>query len=157
MAEIQTNTFQAGEMSQIFIEFIMMQTQNTAHCLGQMPDPRTGQAYVNIPMARVLIDQLSVIRAKTAGNLSAEEQKIIDSAVEEMEQAFQYVAARTEGFHPGESLAFDPEPGAPEAPAASAPPAAAAAPEPAPAPAAPEPAPPASEESRKRFTKSYGA
>jgi len=157
MAEIQTNQFQAGEMSQIFIEFIMMQTQNTAHCLGQMPDPRTGQAYVNIPMARVLIDQLAVIRAKTAGNLSAEEQKIIDSAVEEMEQAFQYVAARTEGFHPGESLAYDPEPEA--APAVSAPEAAAPAPEPAPAPAAPaEPTPPpAPEESRKRFTKSYGA
>lgn len=152
MAEIQTNQFQAGEMSQIFIEFIMMQTQNTAHCLGQMPDPRTGQAYVNIPMARVLIDQLSVIRSKTAGNLSAEEQKVIDSAVEEMEQAFQYVAARTEGFHPGESLAYDPEP---EATAATEPEATAAVPAPAPEPApAPAPAP---EESRKRFTKSYGA
>ena len=157
MAEIQTNTFQAGEMTQIFIEFIMMQTQNTAHCLGQMPDPKTGQAYVNIPMARVLIDQLSVIRSKTAGNLSAEEQKIIDSAVDEMEQAFQYVAARTEGFHPGESLAFDPEPGATEAPGAVVPEATAPTPEPTPAPAPPEPAPPAPEESRKRFTKSYGA
>ncbi len=157
MAEIQTNQFQAGEMTQIFIEFIMMQTQNTAHCLGQMPDPRTGQAYVNIPMARVLIDQLSVIRSKTAGNLSAEEQKIIDSAVEEMEAAFKYVADRTEGFHSGESLAYDPEPEA--APTASAPEAAAPAAEPAPAPAAPaEPTPPpAPEESRKRFTKSYGA
>lgn len=151
MAEVQTTT-EAGEMTQIFVEFVMMQTQNTAHCLGQVPDPRTGQAYVNIPMARMLIDQLMMIRAKMAGNLSPEEQKIIDSAIEEMEQAFHYVAARTEGFHPGESLAYDPEP---VAPPASAP---APAAEPTPAPPAAEPAStPPPEENRKRFTKSYGA
>ena len=149
MAEVQTTT-EAGEMTQLFVEFIMMQTQNTAHCLGQVPDPRTGQAYVNIPMARLLIDQLIMIRTKTAGNLSAEEQKIIDSAVEEMDQAFHYVAARTEGFHPGESLAYDPEPASP-APAAPAA-------EPTPTPPAAEPAAtPPPEESHKRFTKSYGA
>jgi hypothetical protein len=151
MAEVQTTT-EAGETTQLFVEFVMMQTQNTAHCLGQMPDPRTGQAYVNIPMARLLIDQLMMIRSKTAGNLSAEEQKIIDSAVQEMDQAFHYVAARTEGFHPGESLAYDPEP---VAPVASAP---APAAEPTPAPPAAEPAAtPPPEENRKRFTKSYGA
>jgi hypothetical protein len=166
MAEVQTTNTEAGEMTQIFIQFIMMQTQNTAHCLGQMPDPQTGRAYLNIPMARLLIDQLAVLRAKMEGNLTAEEQKIIDSALGDMEQAFEYVAARTEGFHPGESLVVDPEsapvlaaaPSVPElkpepvpAPAAPATPEAATA---APEPAAPAPAP---EESRKRFTKSYGA
>ena len=162
MAEVQTTNTEAGEITQIFIQFIMMQTQNTAHCLGQMPDPQTGRAYLNIPMARMLIDQLAVIQVKTAGNLTPEEQKIIDSALEDMEQAFEYVAARTEGFHPGESLVVDP---APEAEPATAPaPAAPAAPAPAPAPAAaapaeaaPAPAPAPPEESRKRFTKSYGA
>lgn len=166
MAEVQTTNTEAGEMTQIFVQFIMMQTQNTAHCLGQMPDPQTGKAYLNIPMARLLIDQLAVIRAKTAGNLSADEQKIIDSALADMEQAFEYVAARTEGFHPGESLAFDPEPEDLAPPAPAEPPTAAApvapptaqpaAPAPEPPPAAPTAAP-APEESRKRFTKSYGA
>lgn len=161
MAEVQTNTTESGEMTQILVQFIMMQTQNTAHCLGQMPDPQTGRAYLNIPMARLLIDQLAVLRAKMTGNLTEEEQRIIDSAINDMEGAFEYVAARTEGFHPGESLVVDPEPA--PAPAAEAIPAAAAAAAPAPTPAAapaPEPAPapaPAPEESRKRFTKSYGA
>jgi hypothetical protein len=158
MAEVQTTNTEAGEMTQIFIQFIMMQTQNTAHCLGQMPDPQTGKGYLNIPMARLLIDQLAVIRAKTAGNLTAEEQKIIDSALADMEQAFEYVAARTEGFHPGESLAYDPEPEGPaDGGPISATPAAAPTPE---APADPAPTPaaePPPEESRKRFTKSYGA
>ncbi len=97
-------------------------------------------------MARMFIDQLAVIRAKSAGNLSAEEQKVIDSALEQMELAFVHVASRTEGFHPGESLVSDPET-PPAAAAAEPPPQAAAAP-------APEPPP---EEGRKRFTKSYGA
>ena len=155
MAEVQTQT-DAGEMTQIFIEFVMMQAQNAALCLGQITDPRVGQSQVNIPLARMFIDQLAVIRAKTAGNLSADEQRVIDSALEQMELAFVHVVARTENFHPGESLAPDePPPAAPQAsvPAPEPTPAAAPAPAPAPAPASPPP----EEEGRKRFTKSYGA
>ena len=153
MAEVQTNT-QAGEMTQIFIEFVMMQAQNAALCLGQITDPRMGQPQVNIPLAKMFIDQLAVIRAKTAGNLSADEQKVIDSALEQMELAFVHVASRTEGFHDGESMAADAYAETPSAPpeiAPSSPPPPAAA-----APAA-EPAPAPPEEGRKRFTKSYGA
>lgn len=153
MAEVQTNT-QAGEMTQIFVEFVMMQAQNAALCLGQITDPRVGQPQVNIPLAKMFIDQLAVIRAKTAGNLSADEQRVIDSALEQMEMAFVHVASRTEGYHPGESLAPDldaPAPSAAPQDEPSAPQAAAPAPAPAPAP---EPPP---EEGRKRFTKSYGA
>jgi hypothetical protein len=153
MAEVQTNT-EAGEMTQIFVEFVMMQAQNAALCLGQITDPRVGQPQVNIPLAKMFIDQLAVIRAKTAGNLSSDEQRVIDSALEQMEMAFVHVASRTEGYHPGESLAPDldaPAPSAVPQEEPSAPQAAAPAPAPTPTP---EPPP---EEGRKRFTKSYGA
>ena len=150
MAEVQTQT-DAGEMTQIFVEFVMMQAQNAALCLGQVTDPRMGQPQVNIPLARMFIDQLAVIRSKTAGNLSLDEQKVIDSALEQMELAFVHVASRTEGFHPGESMAPEPE-----APPAAVPAASAPAPEPPAAAPAPTPEPPP-EEGRKRFTKSYGA
>ncbi len=146
MAELQTHT-EAGEMTQIFIEFVMMQAQNAALFLGQIPNPRGGQPEVNLPLAKMFIDQLAVIGAKTQGNLNPDEAKVLDNALTQLEAAFLDVASRTEGFHPGESLA---------------PPRAAAEPEPAPAapapqqaPAAPAPAP--EEEGRKRFTKSYGA
>jgi len=156
MAEVQTQT-EAGEMTQVFIEFVMMQAQNAALCLGQITDPRMGQPQVNIPLAKMFIDQLAVIRAKTAGNLSADEQKVIDSALDQMEQAFVHVVSRTEGFHPGESLAPDLDAPPPAAAETVAPEAAAPAPEAAPA-ASPAPAPePPPEEGRKRFTKSYGA
>ena len=145
MAEVQTHN-EAGEMTQIFIEFVMMQAQNAALFLGQIPNPRGGEPEVNLPLAKMFIDQLAVIAAKTHGNLNADEAKVLDSALTQLEAAFLDVASRTEGFHPGESLAPPPAPPTP-APAAIVPPDA--------PPAAPEPAP--VEEGRKRFTKSYGA
>jgi hypothetical protein len=149
MAEVTTHT-QAGEMTQIFIEFVMMQAQNAALFLGQIPNPRGGPVEVNLPLAKMFIDQLAVIAAKTQGNLTADEEKVLFSALEQLEAAFMQVAAHTEGFHPGESLAPPPA-GAAEAPKAEAP-----KPEAAPAASA-EPAPAPVEEGRKRFTKSYGA
>ena len=145
MAEVQTHN-EAGEMTQIFIEFVMMQAQNAALFLGQIPNPRGGEPEVNLPLAKMFIDQLAVISAKTHGNLNADEAKVLDSALAQLEAAFTDVASRTEGFHPGESLAPPREPAAP-----AAAPAPVAAPAPAPAPA------PVEEEGRKRFTKSYGA
>jgi len=146
MAEVQTHT-EAGEMTQIFIEFVMMQAQNAALFLGQIPNPRGGEPEVNLPLAKMFIDQLAVIGAKTQGNLNADEAKVLDSALSQLEAAFLDVASRTEGFHPGESLA-PPRQAAPSTP----PPAAITPPD---APPAPAPAP--EEEGRKRFTKSYGA
>jgi hypothetical protein len=155
MAEVQTSNTDAGEMAQIFIEFVMMQSQNTALCLGLINDPRYPQQPANIPMARLFIDQLAVIKAKTTGNLSADEQKVIDSALQEMELAFVHVVSRTEGYHPGESLAPELEPAPP---VSNTPVAEVEAPAPVPeTPAPAAPTPPAPEESRKRFSKSYGA
>ena len=146
MAEVQTHN-EAGEMTQIFIEFVMMQAQNAALFLGQIPNPRGEQPEVNLPLAKMFIDQLAVIAAKTQGNLNADEAKVLDSALTQLEGAFMEVASRTEGFHPGESLA--PPLPVPEAVAPT--PALIVPPD---APAAPAPV---EEEGRKRFTKSYGA
>ena len=136
-------------MTQIFIEFVMMQAQNAALFLGQIPNPRGGQPEVNLPLAKMFIDQLAVIAAKTQGNLSADEAKVLDSALSQLEAAFMDVASRTEGFHPGEALAPPVATPAASAPVLSPPVAPEAPTEPA---AAQEQA-----EGRKRFTKSYGA
>jgi hypothetical protein len=149
MAEVQPQT-EAGEMTQIFVEFVMMQAQNAALFLGQIPNPQGGQTEVNLPLAKMFIDQLAVIRAKTRGNLNRDEQRVIDSAVSQLEAAF-IEMVNTAGPDPsgmtrGSAIVSPaPEPQTP-APAASSilPPDAA------------PPAPP-EEEGRKRFTKSYGA
>ncbi|MEO8439447.1 MAG: DUF1844 domain-containing protein [Spartobacteria bacterium] len=144
MAEVQTTT-QSGEMTQRFIEFVMMQAQNAALFLGQIPNPQTGQAEVNLEVARMFIDQLAMIQEKTRGNLTTDEGTVLRNALSSLQMAF--VEASQAG-HPSAST-----PLAPEAEAESTPPAS----EERPAPSDAAPAPASETESKKKFSKSYGS
>jgi hypothetical protein len=88
MAEYQNTTVSSGEMTQRFIEFVMMQAQNAAFMLGQIPHPQTGKAEVNLDMAQLLIDQLAMIQNKTTGNLNSDESKILAGALSNLQMAF---------------------------------------------------------------------
>jgi len=145
MAEVQTNT-QSGELSQRFIEFVMMQAQNAALFLGQIPNPQTGQGEVNLELAKMFIDQLAMIQEKTRGNLTNEETAVLRNTLSNLQMAFVEVSQQSRGTAP----AAEPQP----APAPVDEPAATASSSEsgtAPAP------PPGDTESRKKFTKSYGA
>jgi hypothetical protein len=146
MAEVQTNT-QSGEMSQRFIEFVMMQAQNAALFLGQIPNPQTGKGEVNLELAKMFIDQLAMIQEKTRGNLTNEETAVLRNTLSNLQMAFVEVSRQVrEGTTEPEAAPESPEAEADE-------PAASPSPE-----KAEQPATPASEsESRKKFTKSYGA
>jgi hypothetical protein len=142
MAEVQTST-QSGELSQRFIEFVMMQAQNAALFLGQIPNPQTGQSESNLELAKMFIDQLGMIQEKTRGNLTSEETAVLRNTLSNLQMAFVEVSQQSRG----ESPAASPQPAPPEPSAA-----------PAPAePSSPPVAPQAETESRKKFTKSYGA
>ena len=157
MAEIQTNT-QSGELSQRFIEFVMMQAQNAALFLGQIPNPQTGAGEVNLELARMFIDQLAMIQEKTRGNLTTEEGTVLRNTLSNLQMAFVEVSQSEAG---GASTRTSRPTSQPEIPAASQPPGDSSfgAPEPQarPEPPAPMQTPPSDGESRKKFTKSYGA
>src|ERR671935_913592 len=87
MAEVQKTTL-SGELSQRFIEFVVMHAQNAALFLGQIPNPRTGEAEVNLDLARMFIDQLAMIQEKTRGNLTTEEAKVLSSALSNLQMAY---------------------------------------------------------------------
>jgi len=145
MAEVQKTT-QSGEMSQRFIEFVVMHAQNAALFLGQIPNPRTGEPDVNLDLARMFIDQLAMIQEKTRGNLTSEEAKVLSNALSNLQMAYVEVARETP------KGAAQPE--APEAPPSPQPAEQSSA-------AKPEPSAPIAStnpeaESRKKFTKSYG-
>ncbi|HEX3817950.1 MAG TPA: DUF1844 domain-containing protein [Chthoniobacterales bacterium] len=141
MAEVQTNT-QTGELTQRFIEFVMMQAQNAALFLGQIPNPQTGQPEVNLEVARMFIDQLSMIQEKTRGNLTNEEITVLRNALSGLQMAF--VEASQGKGAPAPSMTNEPSPDTTPAAESSAGP--------------PDAAPtPAEGESKKKFTKSYGA
>jgi len=88
MAEYQNTTVSSGEMAQRFIEFVMMQAQNAAFMLGQIPHPQTGKAEVNLDVAQLLIDQLVMIQEKTKGNLNSDESRILAGAISNLQMAF---------------------------------------------------------------------
>src|ERR671916_2719516 len=96
MAEVQTNT-QTGELAQRFIEFVMMQAQNAALFLGQIPNPQTGQGEVNLEVARMFIDQLGMIQEKTRGNLSTEEAAVLRNTLSNLQMAFVEVSQQVGG------------------------------------------------------------
>src|SRR5436305_12701515 len=155
MAEVQ-KAVQTGEMTQRFIAFVMMHAQNAALFLGQIPNPKTGEAEVNLDLARMFIDQLEMIQEKTRGNLTNEETMVLRNALSNLQMAFVEVSggARPAPVRPGEgapATAAQPEPPSP----------ASSQPAEQPASGAGEQKPPVSSsepetESRKKFTKSYG-
>jgi hypothetical protein len=145
MAEVQTHT-QLGELSQCFIEFVMMHAQNAALFLGQSPNPQTGQGEVNLELAKMFIDQLSMIQEKTRGNLTNEEATVLRNAISNLQMAFVEVSQKSTG-----GISPSPTVEKPEEPTTS----------PTPEEKKSEPiAPPPSSsesESKKKFTKSYGS
>ncbi len=88
MAEFQNTSAASGEMAQRFIEFVLMQAQNAAFVLGQIPHPQTGKAEVNLDLARLLIDQLAMVQEKTKGNLNKDEAQILANALSNLQIAF---------------------------------------------------------------------
>jgi hypothetical protein len=144
MAEVQKTTL-SGELSQRFIEFVIMHAQNAALFLGQIPNPKTGEPEVNLDLARMFIDQLAMIQEKTRGNLTNEETKVLSNALSNLQMAYVEVAKE------------QPKGAAPETPEAAPPQEPAEQPSPAEAqPSAPISSAEPETESRKKFTKSYG-
>jgi Domain of unknown function (DUF1844). len=94
MAEVQ-RTQLSGEITQRFIEFIMMQSQQAQLFLGRIPNPQTGKLQPDLAVARMLIDQLEMIREKTRGNLNHEETEILGGILSDLQSA--YVQAQTGG------------------------------------------------------------
>ncbi|MEI8292682.1 MAG: DUF1844 domain-containing protein [bacterium] len=136
MPEVQSATH-SGEMTQRFIELVMMQAQQAAMFLGHVPNPQSGKPEVNLEFARTFIDQIEMLQEKTRGNLSSEETQMLASVLSDLRLAFLQASKNPA-----------PTPSRPAAPAveASGQQSSAAA-----------PTPDSEPESRKRFSKSYGS
>ena len=141
MAEVQTST-QSGELSQRFIEFVMMHAQNAALFLGQIPNPKTGEGEVNLELAKMFIDQLEMIREKTRGNLSNEESTVLRNTLSNLQMVYVDVAQKG-GKGAAQPVTPQPEQMTPP-------------PQP-PTSAGSPPIASTESESKKKFTKSYGS
>ena len=60
-----------------FASFVFSLSTSALMLMGEQLDPRQGKIPVNLPQAKEIIDILSVLEAKTKGNLNQEEQTML--------------------------------------------------------------------------------
>lgn len=90
MAEHRGETFvmreQQGPLT--FSAVLLGVASTTLIHLGASPNPETGQTAVDLATARQWIDVLEVLREKTRGNLTAEEEHLLGSLLNDLRLRF---------------------------------------------------------------------
>ena len=71
-----------------FSSFILSLASGVLVHLGEIPDPQTGQADENLEAAQQTIDLLGMLKEKTEGNLTAEENHLLESVLYELRVKF---------------------------------------------------------------------
>jgi hypothetical protein len=128
-------------MAALFSAMVIQQANMALMFLGKVPHPQTGELVQELDSARVFIDQLEMLEAKTRGNLSPHETKLLKDTL--MSVRLQFVeAAESESAKAPQAASAPPssEPGAAQSASGQT------------VTAAPGTA---EEESRKKFTKKY--
>jgi hypothetical protein len=79
----------AAPAGQIEFNTLVLALASTALMhLGEAPHPETKKAEVNLVLARQSMDLLGVLREKTRGNLTPEEEKFFDSLLADLRLRF---------------------------------------------------------------------
>ena len=68
----------ADKNFQLLIDLL---ARNAAALMGGIPDPATGQSYLDLEGAHEMIDMLDMLRDKTRGNLAPEEESLLSEVV----------------------------------------------------------------------------
>jgi hypothetical protein len=109
MAEVQTST-QSGEMSQRFIEFVMMQAQNAALFLGQIPNPQTGEGEVNLELGEDVHRSAADDTGEDPRQLTNEEAAVLRNTLANLQMAFVEVSQSGAGGRAPRAQAPEPTP-----------------------------------------------
>ena len=72
-----------------FNDFVLLQAQNAGFFLGQLPNPATGEKQINLRAAKSVIDSLEMLEIKTDGNLTAEEEKLLSTALANLQPLYE--------------------------------------------------------------------
>ena len=71
-----------------FISLVSMFASSAYMSMGKIADPATGKAERDLDAARGFIDILIMLKAKTAGNLAKDEERMISSAISDLQLNF---------------------------------------------------------------------
>ncbi len=93
MSEPTTSTRQpdagkAEEFTALFAHLVMQQTNMAMMLMGKTTHPEAGQIPKDLEAARLFIDQLEMLEAKTQGNLNKQESGMLKQALMSLRMAF---------------------------------------------------------------------
>ena len=71
-----------------FSTFVMSLNTSVLYHLGELPDPESGETFVNLDLARHAIDTLVVLEQKTKGNLTDEEAELMRNILYDVKMRF---------------------------------------------------------------------
>jgi hypothetical protein len=122
-------------MSALFAHLVIQNTNMALMFLGKVPHPQSGETVQDLETAKMFIDQLEMLEAKTKGNLTPDEAKLLKQSLTHLHMTFVEAVEKPLPPDPAKK---------PEAAAAPEPPA-----------ASPSPVEAGEGESRKRFSKKF--
>ena len=82
----------APEADKNFNLLIDLLARNAAALMGGIPDPGTGQTYMDLEGAHEMIDMLDTLRDKTRGNLSAEEENLLGDVLGSLKLSYMQIS-----------------------------------------------------------------
>jgi hypothetical protein len=88
-AEMDTPEAETSPLPEInFASFIFSLSTTAMYHFGDFPDPVTKESQRNLPAAKQTIDILSILKAKTEGNLDEQEKQMMDGILYELRMRF---------------------------------------------------------------------
>jgi len=71
-----------------FSTFIASLSSSAMVQLGEIAEPSSGQKQINLPMAKHTIDIIALLQEKTQGNLTNEENKLIQNVLTDLRMRY---------------------------------------------------------------------
>jgi len=108
------------EFTFLFAQLVMQQSNMAMMLMGKTAHPETGAVIKDVEAARLFIDQLEMLEAKTKGNLSKNEEALLKQALMSLRLAF-VEAVESSPAAPSTPGKRSPQPAQPTEPAPGAP------------------------------------
>jgi hypothetical protein len=71
-----------------FSTFILSLTTSALVCLGDLPDPITKEKIINLPLAQQTISIIEILKEKTTGNLTEDEENLIGTVLYDLRMKY---------------------------------------------------------------------
>ena len=68
--------------------FVFSLSSSALMHLGEIPEPETNKTFVDLPMAKQIIDTLGMLQEKTKGNLDQDEDRLLRSVLYDLRMRF---------------------------------------------------------------------